>query len=135
MALPVTAAMAAALAALLLLLAIDTVRNRIRAKTPFGTGDDEKLTRASRAHANLAEHAPLAVILVGLLEYSNANHMGLMVLAGVFLLARLLHAIGLYMDPPGEGKPPLPRFLGVVLTWLVLAALIGWTLWMLTGNL
>ncbi len=135
MALPVTAALAAALGALLLLLAYDTVRNRFRTQTSFGTGDDEKLTRASRAHGNLAEHAPIAIILVGLLEHSGANHMGLMIVAGVFLLARLLHAAGLYMNPPAKGGPPLPRAVGVILTWIVIATLCGWTLWMLTGNL
>ena len=136
MTLPVTAALAAALAALLLLLAYDTVRHRFRTKISFGFGDDDKLARASRAHGNLAEHAPIAIILVGLLELSRANHMGLMVVAGVFLLARILHAMGLYMAAPEEGKPPLPRALGVVLTWLSIAILTGWTLYRLvTGNL
>jgi uncharacterized protein len=32
-------------------------------------------------------------------------------------------------------KPPLPRSIGVIVTWLTLAVLSGWTLWMLTtGN-
>jgi uncharacterized membrane protein YecN with MAPEG domain len=135
MTLPVTAALTAALAVLLVLLAISTVRNRFRTGIAFGLGEDEKLTRSSRAHANLAEHAPIAILLVGLLEMSRADHMGLMIAAGVFLLARLLHAAGLYMDPPGEGKPPWPRAAGVTLTWLVLLGLAGWTGWMLLGNL
>ncbi len=135
MTLPVTAALAAALAALLLLLAFDTVRNRLRTQTAFGIDGDEKLTRASRAHGNLAEHAPIAIILVALLEMSRASHIGLMMVAGLFLLARILHAVGLYMDPPAPGKPPWPRSIGVILTWLILLVLIGWTLWMLMGNL
>lgn len=135
MALPVTAALAAALGALLLLLAIDTVRSRFRTKTAFGLGEDERLTSASRAHGNLSEHAPIVIILVGLLELSRADHMGLLAVAGTFLLARVLHAMGLYMKAPEGGGPPWPRSVGVILSWLVIAALCGWTLMMLQRNL
>lgn len=133
MTLPVTAALAAAMGALLLLLAIDTVRQRFRTSTAHGTGDDQRLTSASRSHGNLAEHAPLVIILVGLLELSQANHMGLMIVSGVFILARVLHIHGLYN--PKEGGPPLSRALGVIMTWIVLAVLIGWTLWLLKSHL
>ncbi len=133
MTLPVTAALAIAMAGLLLLLAIDTVRCRFRLRVPHGTGDDARLTSASRAHGNLAEHAPIVIILVGLLELSRANHMALMAVAGLFILGRLAHIHGLYN--PKENGPPLGRSLGVIVTWLVLAALIGWTLMMLIGNL
>ncbi|MBC7985298.1 MAG: MAPEG family protein [Sphingomonadaceae bacterium] len=132
MTLPVTAATAAALALLLLLLAIDTVRHRMRLRVAHGLADDARLTSASRAHANLAEHAPIVIILIGLLELSRAHHWALVALAGAFLLARLLHIHGLYN--PKEGGPPLTRSLGVILTWLVLGALIVWTGWMLTAN-
>ena len=135
MTLPVTAALTAALAALLLLLAIDTVRNRFRTQQAFGTADDDKLTRASRAHGNLAEHAPIVIIMVALLEMSRADHMGLMAIAGAFVVARVLHALGLYMDPPDNGGPPWPRAVGVILTWLVIAALGAWTALMLLENL
>ena len=133
MTLPVTAALAAAMGALLLLLAIDTVRQRFRTMTAHGTGDDQRLTSASRSHGNLAEHAPIVIILVGLLELSQANHMGLMIVSGVFILARMLHIHGLYN--PKEGGPPLTRALGVIVTWIVLATLIGWTLWLLKSHL
>jgi uncharacterized membrane protein YecN with MAPEG domain len=133
MTLPVTAALAAAMGALLLLLAIDTVRQRFRTTTAHGFGDDQRLTSACRSHGNLAEHAPMVIILVALLEMSHASHMGLMIASGVFILARLLHVHGLYN--PKEGGPPLTRVLGVILTWVVLAALIGWTLWLLSSHL
>jgi uncharacterized protein len=134
MTLPVTAALAAAMGALLLLLAIDTVRQRFRTSTAHGLGDDQRLTSASRSHGNLAEHAPIVIILIALLELSQANHMGLMIVSGVFILARLFHIHGLY-NPKEGGGPPLSRALGVILTWIVLATLIGWTLWLLKGHL
>ena len=133
MTLPVTAALAISMATLLLLLAIDTVRNRFRTRIPHGTGDDARLTMASRAHGNLAEHAPIVIILVALLELSNASHVGLMAVSGLFILGRLAHIWGLYH--PRESGPPPARAFGVVTTWIVIAALIAWTLVMLFGNL
>ncbi|QLC24440.1 hypothetical protein HFP57_04950 [Parasphingopyxis algicola] len=134
MTLPVTAALAVAMGTLLLLLAIDTVRQRFRTSTAHGFGDDQRLTSACRSHGNLAEHAPIVIILVALLELSRADHMGLMIASGVFIVARLLHVHGLY-NPKPDGGPPLTRALGVILTWIVMAVLIGWTLWLLSGHL
>lgn len=133
MTLPVTAALAAAMGALLLLLAMDTVRQRLRTTSAHGLGDDQRLTSASRSHGNLAEHAPMVIILVALLEMSRADHMGLLIISGVFILARLMHVHGLYN--PKEGGPPLTRVLSVILTWIVLIVLIGWTLWLLSSHL
>ena len=126
MALPITAITAAICAIMLLITAIDTVRQRIRAKVPFGDGGDAKLTSASRSHGNLAEHAPIAIILIGLLE-PHANHIALSAIAGAFLLARVAHIFGLYA--PASTNPPVPRQIGVVGTWLTLAILIVWTLY------
>ena len=76
------------------------------------------------------------VEVVGLLELTQASHYGLMIVSGVFIIGRLLHALGLYMQPPTNGGPPWPRSVGVILSWLVILALVVWTLWMLvTGNL
>jgi uncharacterized protein len=126
MTLPITALTAAICALMLLITAIDTVRQRLRARAAFGDNGDAKLISASRSHGNLAEHAPLAVIMIGLLEQSRANHWVLTGLATFFLAARALHIVGLYA--PMSDKPPLPRQLGVIGTWLSYAALIGWTL-------
>lgn len=127
MTLPITAITAAICAIMLLITAIDTVRQRMRAKAAFGNHGDAKLISASRSHGNLAEHAPLAIILIGLLEQSGASHWPLTGVATLFLAARALHIVGLYA--PMSTTPPLPRSIGVMATWLSLAILIGWTLW------
>jgi uncharacterized protein len=129
MPLPVTAFVAAICALLLLATAIDTVRQRMRVRSPFGDAADQKLISASRSHGNLAEHAPIVILLLAGLELANAWHMGLMVVGAVFLIGRVLHIVGLYQ--PMNEKPPLGRSLGVISTWLVLAVLSGWTLWVL----
>ena len=71
MTLPVTAFVAAVCALLLLATAIDTVRQRLRLKAAFGDHGDAKLISASRAHGNLAEYAPIVIILLGLLETAS----------------------------------------------------------------
>ncbi|MBK7163221.1 MAG: MAPEG family protein [Sphingomonadales bacterium] len=126
---PVTAFVAAVCALLLLLTAIDTVRQRIRAQAAFGDAGNAKLICASRSHGNLAEHAPIVILLLAFLELGHAWHMGLMAVGALFLFGRVLHIWGLYL--PASSKPPLPRSLGVIFTWLTLAVLSGWTLYLL----
>lgn len=127
MALPITALTAAICAILLLITAIDTVRQRMASKTAFGDGGgNAKLISASRSHGNLAEHAPLAIIMIGLLE-PHANPYALGAVAAFFLFARVCHIFGLYA--PMSTEPPLGRKIGVSGTWLVYAVLIVWTLY------
>lgn len=130
MTLPVTAFVAAVCALLLLVTAIDTVRQRLRLSAAFGDHGDAKLISASRAHGNLAEYAPITIILLGLLETVRANHMALMVIGAIFLIGRVAHIVGLY-TPSQPGKAPLGRQVGVIATFGTLLALGGWTLWLL----
>lgn len=131
---PVTAFVAAICALLLLITAIDTVRQRFRTQAAFGDASDQKLISASRSHGNLAEHAPIVILLLAFLELSHAWHMGLMAIGALFLFGRVMHIWGLYL--PMSTKPPVPRSIGVMITWLTLATLSGWALYMLAvGNL
>ena len=122
MPLPITSATTAGIALLLLFLAILTVRQRLRLKAAFGDGEDPALIAASRSHGNLAEHAPIVLIMLGLLEYGEANATLLIVVASAFVLGRIAHAVGLH-TPSEPGKSPIPRQIGVVLTWLTIAIL------------
>jgi uncharacterized protein len=129
MTLPVTAFTAAICAIMLFILAIDTVRHRMRVKAAFGDHGDAKLISAARSHGNLAEHAPIVILMLAFLEMSHANHMALMAIGALFLAGRVSHIFGLYA--PMSEKPPLPRSVGVSVTWVVMLALSGWTLWLL----
>ncbi len=122
MLLPITASTAAALAMLLLVLAILTVRQRFRLKAGFGDAGDWKLIAASRSHANLAEHAPIVLIMLALLEYSLASATVLSWTAGAFVVGRVLHAVGLHTASK-PGTPPLARQIGVIITWSVMVGL------------
>lgn len=129
MTLPITALTAAICAIMLFVTAIATVRARFRTHAAFGDADDQGLISASRSHGNLAEHAPLFVILIGLLEMANASHWPLTALAALFLAARAAHIIGLH-QPHSAGKPPALRAVGVVGTWIAYLGAIGWTLFL-----
>ena len=124
MPLPITSATAAAVALLLLILAIQTVRQRLRTKQAFGDGDNPALVSAIRSHGNLAEHAPIVLIMLGLLENAGANPTILTCVAAVFVAGRISHAIGLH-QPSEPGRAPLARQIGVVITWLAMFGLAG----------
>jgi uncharacterized membrane protein YecN with MAPEG domain len=102
-------------ALILVVLAMMTVRARVKTKTDIGSGDNEAMTKAVRAHGNAAEYVPLAVVLIGALEMAGAPVAFLHGLGGSLTVARLLHAQGIYSS---LGTTP-GRFLGTVLTWLV----------------
>jgi uncharacterized membrane protein YecN with MAPEG domain len=109
---------------------VQTVRQRLRLKQAFGDGGDAALISASRSHGNLAEHAPIVILLLGLLENAGADHTALTVIGAAFVLARVAHIIGLH-TPSEPGKAPVPRQIGVVTTWATLAGLSGWTIYLL----
>src|SRR5260370_910649 len=71
-----------------------------------------------RAHANLAQHAPLALLLIGFAEAVGTSKTIIHVLGTVLVLARLLSAWGLLS---AEGPTP-GRQSGAGLTVLVLIA-------------
>ena len=133
MPMPITAAVAAACALLLLFTAVLTVQQRLRLKVAFGDGGDARLVSASRSHANLAEHAPIVILLLSLLENAGASTTALTVVGGLFVLGRVAHIIGLH-TPSVPGKAPVPRQIGVILTWLTLAGLSGWTILLLASR-
>ena len=132
MILPVSATVAAICAIMLLITAIDTVRHRMRLGAAFGDKGDTLLVSASRSHANLAEHAPIVILMMAFLELAQASHTGLVAIAALFVFGRAAHIVGLYA--PVDTKPPLPRSIGVISTWLVMLVLSGWTLWMVTAG-
>ena len=90
-----TAIYAALLGVLAAILAVNVIVNRVRAKVDVGDGGVAALAQAIRAHANFAEHTPIALILVGLVEALGYPGSIAIALGGVLLAARLLSAWGL----------------------------------------
>jgi uncharacterized membrane protein YecN with MAPEG domain len=114
----VTAFYAALLGLLGAALTINVIVNRVRSKVDAGDGGVAKLAQAIRAHANFAEQAPLALIVIGLAEMLGARPLVLQILGVALVLARLASAIGLNRT---LGQSP-PRQLGASVTALVVIA-------------
>jgi uncharacterized membrane protein YecN with MAPEG domain len=71
-----------------------------RGKNEVDIGDDGNpdLLQAIRVHANLTENAPIFLIGLGLIEIMAGSTMWVAILGGIFVVARILHAVGFSMS-------------------------------------
>lgn len=120
---PVVTPLAAALyGALLGLLAVALTARvivlRVRTGVQAGDGGHAPLAQAIRAHANFAEQAPLALLLLVIAETVGTPAALVHALGSVLVLARLASAWGLSHSL----GPTMPRQAGAGATALVLAA-------------
>ena len=108
-----------------MLLAARVIVFRVRFKVNAGDGGHAPLAQAIRAHANLVEHAPLALIVLAFAEASvPAWRWLIMVLGVVLLIARLASAWGLSHSLGGstgrQAGAGLTQLVTVVASLLVL---------------
>jgi uncharacterized protein len=95
----ITAFYASLLAVLFLLLSARVIGWRKQQRVEIGHGDDAQLLRRMRVHANFAEYAPFALLLMALAESLGPPHI-LTHIVGITLVAgRVLHAYGLSQTP------------------------------------
>lgn len=99
-----------------LFLAYRVSANRIRSNVMTGTGSDEKLYNASRAHIVNVEYTPIALVGMVVLHLLAASIYVLHVIGLALTIGRVLHAIG--VSRTGESTPP--RLVGTLLTWIAL---------------
>lgn len=115
-----------ALAAILVvLLSARVVLRRASAKVGLGDGDDRELRKRIRAQANAIEYLPLALLLLGSLEWDQTDPSILHACGITLIVARILHAIGL--SRTGGTSPE--RFLGTAATWSVMLVMAGLLVW------
>jgi uncharacterized protein len=107
--------------ALLLLVLAYNVGSRRGAQNQLQPGDmgDSTLTRAIRAHANFAEHAPIVLLLLLVLALVGAAPLWLHLFGGLFTAGRVVGAFGMMRAK----HPNALRFTGNLVTGLAL--LIG----------
>jgi uncharacterized membrane protein YecN with MAPEG domain len=103
-------------ATLLVVLAINAGIRRSGQNIQPGMMGEGGLTRAIRAHANFTENAPLALILLAALALTNTAALPIHALGATFTVARVAHALGMMQAK----HPNALRFIGNILTWLVL---------------
>ncbi|HEX8937162.1 MAG TPA: MAPEG family protein [Sphingomicrobium sp.] len=122
-AVPVTLAASAAAVFVNIWLGSRIAKLRHRFKVSVGDGGQEPLLRRMRAQANFIENAPFFLILVASLELSGANRAGLGVIAAIFTLARIAHAIG--MD---GGSLAIWRRIGILISSIAIVLLAIWAI-------
>jgi len=115
----ITLISASFLGLLLIYLSYNVSKQRMKTKTDMGDGGHPELLTAIRAHGNLVEYAPIGLLLIGLLEYSQASSYLVLGLGVALVVGRYMHGLSFGKF---EGRNPF-RFYGTILTWLVI--LIG----------
>ena len=122
--LPISAFYTSLLALLMLLLAYQVVKQRLRHKSGLGHQTDELMV-AGRAHANAAEYIPITLLLMVIAELNGANPTVLHISGVAFLVSRVIHAWGFKAS---GGKTHFGRYWGTLINWVVI-------LWLCAVNL
>ena len=123
MMLPVTLVTAAAVVFLNIWLGLRIGQYRSKFKVSVGDGGHEPLLRRMRAQANYIESAPFVLVLIAALEISGASRTGLALIAAIYILVRIPHAIG--MDAAEKRRF---RQIGAIGTGFVMLGLGSWAI-------
>ena len=115
-ALTVTLVTTSVMGLIMIWLAARVIAGRVKGDVIIGDGENADLLYRIRAQGNFAEYTPLFLILLGALELSAGNQTVLMVLAVVFVVARILHVFGM-----GENANLKFRQIGMIATFLSIA--------------
>jgi hypothetical protein len=121
MILPVALTTAAACALINFWLAARILRIRMGQRIAHGDGGDARLAARMRAHANFAEYTPIVLILVALIELAAGTNLWLWLAGGVYVVARILHPIGMDGWMPARQAGTAATFTTMIL--LAVAAL------------
>ena len=116
MILPIALTTAGAAPLVNLWLGVRIGRIRIAEKVSVGDGGNPRLVARMRAQLNFAEYVPVVLILIALVEAASGSQLWLWVVASVFILARVLHGIGM------DGWM-LGRTIGIAITYLTMIGL------------
>ncbi len=113
MILPTTLSMAAAAALINIWLSIRCGQVRSKAGISIGTGGNDLMERRMRAQLNFVENTPWVLALVAALELAGKGGAWLAPVAGLFMLGRVAHGLG--MDGTTFAKG---RTIGTIITLL-----------------
>ena len=107
-------------------LSIWVIVQRVRLKVEWGDGNKPAMAQAVRAHANFAEHVPIALLAIGASEVAGTSRLVIIGLAAALIVARLLSAYGLIRSL----GPSLPRQVGASISIAVTIVASLTALWM-----
>lgn len=121
MILPISLTIAAGAALLNLWLMMRVGRVRGQEKVSIGDGGNDRVIRRMRAHSNFIENTAFVLILLALVELGIGPSTWLWAVGALYLVGRILHAIG--MDGLMWG-----RMAGTIITMLTQLGLAGFAL-------
>ena len=101
------------------------IRNRGAKDILIGTGGNDVMEQSMRAHGNFIENAPTFLIGLALIELMVGDSMWVLVLGCVFVLCRILHAVGLSMTS-GLSIPRFVGTLGSIIATIVAGGYLGY---------
>jgi uncharacterized protein len=116
---------AATCALLHVALTLLVIQRRAQSGVDWLDGGDQRLLQRMRAHGNFSETAPMALLLLALLELSGLQAIWLLYLGGVFMTGRVFHAWSLLTD-----NAKWNRRGGMVLTLLSISAMALLCVWL-----
>ena len=90
----ITPLYASLLAFLFVSLSVRTLLLRRKLKIGIGDGSNQTMLRAMRVHSNFSEYAPFTLLLIFMLELSQANIYLVHFLCSILLIGRCSHAYG-----------------------------------------
>lgn len=97
----ITGKAAGVLGLMFVVLSAQVVMGRTSGRVMLGHGEETSpLFVAVRCHANFAEFVPLALILIGFVEWRDGPTLTVKILAAALVLARLAHPVGMRMKSP-----------------------------------
>lgn len=100
-------------------LSLNVVRYRFGNKISLGSGGNQHLEMASRAHGNFIEYVPLSLLLMWFLESLTLSANEVFWVGSILLMARLSHAFGMLYPK----QLLVLRQLGTIATFAVLIKL------------
>lgn len=95
---------------------------RIRLRVGFGDGGQQLLARAVRAHGNLSECLPVAILVIGTVEALGLNRGLVHAALLLFVATRLSHVYAMFDLAPPSRRYLFARVFGAAGTWFVVAA-------------
>ncbi|NOC44048.1 MAPEG family protein [Ruegeria sp. HKCCD7559] len=114
--LAITPIYAALIAILYVALSLKVILQRRSDKISVGDGGSKLMIKAIRTHSNCAEYAPIALLLIAMVELQGAGGLLLHILGLMLLAGRLLHAYGFGRTP----QIVILRQAGMSLTFLAI---------------
>jgi len=118
MIMPVTLTSCAAAGLITIWLGMRIGKLRGQLKVSVGHGGHDSLVRRMRAQLNFVEYTPFVLLLIAAIEIAGMGGQWLAYVAGLYMLGRVAHALG--MD---GGSLGLGRNIGILVTMLTLLGL------------